>query len=142
MNATESLSDPSYIEIGSLQIRVLRILWRRGSGTVHEVLEEFPSEDRPAYTTVLHVLRTLEKRGLAVHLAENRQHRYRPTVGADTVEAGVLQGLLSRVFSGSAQRLVARLLEATPIEPGELESIRQLIDQREAELARKGGSDA
>jgi hypothetical protein len=53
----------SYSDIGSLQIRVLRILWERGDGTVHEVLEAFPPGDRPAYTTVLNVLRTLERRG-------------------------------------------------------------------------------
>src|SRR6059058_288293 len=113
-----------YSEIGSLQIRVLRILWRRGDGTVHEVLEEFPAPDRPAYTTILHVLRTLERRGLVAHTKENRQHRYRPLAREDDVEAGVICSLLSRVFAGSAPRLVARLLEATPLDPRELEKIR------------------
>src|ERR687894_768036 len=110
----------SYSDIGSLQIRVLRILWQRGTGTVHEVLEAFPAHDRPAYTTVLHVLRTLERRGLVAHTKQNRQHRYRPLVQADDVEAGALHALLSRVFSGSAERLVARLLEAAPMDPHEL----------------------
>lgn len=122
-------------DIGSLQIRVLRILWKRGDGTVHEVLEEFPAAERPAYTTILHVLRTLERRGLVAHVKQQRQHRYRPLVQADEVETGVVQSLLSRVFSGSAHRLVARLLETAPIDPDELESIRALIQQREAELA-------
>ena len=127
-------AEAGFSDIGSLQIRVLRILWRRGDGTVHEVLDEFPPGDRPAYTTVLHVLRTLEKRGLVAHQAESRQYRYRPVVEPDAVETGALQGLLSRVFSGSAHRLVARLLEAAPLDPEELDSIRQLIDAREAEL--------
>src|SRR4051812_3008261 len=109
----------SFSEIGSLQIRVLRILWKRGDGTVHEVLDEFPAPERPAYTTILHVLRTLERRGLVAHVKENRQHRYRPLVEADAVEAGVVSSLLSRVFAGSAQQLVARLLEAAPLDPRE-----------------------
>ena len=129
------MSVDNYSDIGSLQIRVLRILWKRGDGTVHEVLEEFPPEDRPAYTTVLHVLRTLERRGLVAHSKQHRQHRFRPLVEADTVESGALQSLLSRVFAGSAQRLVARLLEAEPLDPRELEEIRELIASREAELA-------
>lgn len=128
-------------DIGSLQIRVLRILWMRGDGTVHEVLEAFPAEERPAYTTVLHVLRTLERRGLVAHVKQARQHRYRPVVEADAVEGGVVQSLVSRVFSGSAHRLVARLLETTPIDPRELDSIRRLIDAREAELAESNGGD-
>jgi predicted transcriptional regulator len=122
----------TYSDIGSLQIRVLRILWKRGDGTVHEVLEEFPPGDRPAYTTILQVLRTLERRGLVAHVKQNRQHRYRPLVEADTVEAGAVHSLLSRIFAGSAQRLVARLLEAAPLDPRELENIRHLIESREA----------
>src|SRR6187431_734186 len=125
----------TYADIGSLQIRVLRILWRRGDGTVHEVLEEFPAQDRPAYTTILHVLRTLERRGLVAHTKQNRQHRYRPLVQSDDVEAGAVHSLLARIFSGSAQRLVARLLEAAALEPGELERIRQLIEERESGAA-------
>ena len=123
----------SYSDIGSLQIRVLRILWQRGDGTVHEVREEFPPEERPAYTTVLHVLRTLERRGLVAHTKQNRQHRYRPVVEADEVEAGAVHSLLSRIFAGSAHRLVARLLEAAPLDARELESIHRLIEAREAE---------
>jgi len=129
-----------YSDIGSLQIRVLRILWERGDGTVHEVLDDFPAAERPAYTTILHVLRTLERRGLVAHTKQNRQHRYRPLVQADDVEAGALQSLLSRVFSGSAQRLVARLLEAAPLDPRELDHIRQLIDAREAEAIAPEGT--
>lgn len=128
----------TYTDIGSLQIQVLRILWKRGDGTVHEVLEEFPADDRPAYTTILHVLRTLERRGLVAHTKQNRQHRYRPLVQADDVEAGAVHSLLSRIFSGSAQRLVARLLEATPLDPREIESIHRMIEAREAEIARGG----
>ena len=128
-----------FSDIGSLQIRVLRILWQRGDGTVHEVLDHFPPGDRPAYTTILHVLRTLERRGLVAHTKQNRQHRYQPLVAADTVEAGVVHSLLSRVFSGSAHRLVARLLEAAPMDPRELEHIRQLIDAREAEIDSSDG---
>jgi BlaI family transcriptional regulator, penicillinase repressor len=135
------MSTDSFAEIGSLQIRVLRILWQRGDGTVHEVLEAFPPEGRPAYTTVLHVLRTLERRGLVAHSKQHRQHRYRPLVEADAIETGALQALLSRVFSGSAERLVARLLEAEPLDPEELESIRQMIESREAEIGAAKRSD-
>jgi len=129
----------NYSDIGSLQIRVLRILWQRGDGTVHEVLEAFPPDDQPAYTTVLHVLRTLERRGLVAHTKQNRQHRYRPLVDADAVEAGAIHSLLSRMFSGSAQRLVARLLEAAPLDSRELEGIHRLIEAHEAEVASSPG---
>lgn len=131
----------NYSDIGSLQIRVLRILWQRGNGTVHEVLEAFAPSERPAYTTILHVLRTLERRGLVEHTKEQRQHRYHPLVKADEVELGVVHSLLSRIFSGSAERLVARLLEATPLDRAELEGIRQLIAVHERDSPAADGGN-
>lgn len=128
----------TYSDIGSLQIRVLRILWQRGDGTVHEVLDAFPPGDCPAYTTILHVLRTLERRGLVAHTKQHRQYRYTPLVDADAVEAGAVRSLLARIFSGSAHRLVARLLETAPLDPRELENIRRLIESREDPASRAG----
>ena len=131
----------NYSDIGALQLRVLNMLWHSGDGTVHEVLDAFTPDEKPAYTTILHVLRTLERRGLVSHVKEERQHRFRPVVAPGAVEAGVVHTLLDRVFAGSAQRLVARLLEATPLDAGELEEIRRLIDEREAEMASAGGRE-
>src|SRR5687767_6166975 len=82
-----------YADVGSLQIRVLRILWDRGDGTVHEVLDAFPADVRPAYTTVLHVLRTLERRGFVSHTKQQRQHRFRPLVRPDDVETGAVHSV-------------------------------------------------
>jgi BlaI family transcriptional regulator, penicillinase repressor len=124
-----------YADVGSLQIRVLRILWDRGDGTVHEVLDAFPPNDRPAYTTVLHVLRTLERRGFVSHTKQLRQHRFRPLVRPDDVETGAVHSVLSRIFAGSAQRLVARLLETAPLDEHEIDELRRLIDRHEARTA-------
>ena len=133
-------NDERYTDIGSLQIKIMRILWQRGDGTVYEVLEDFPASDKPAYTTVLHVLRTLERRGLVAHIKESRQHRFRPVVQEDQVEAGAVHSLVSRLFGGSAQRLVATLLQSEPIDAGELDHIKRLIAEREAELKSGSGS--
>ncbi len=126
-----------YADVGSLQIRVLRILWDRGDGTVHEVLEAFPADDRPAYTTILHVLRTLERRGFVSHTKQLRQHRFRPLVRPDDVESGAVHSVLSRIFAGSAQRLVARLLETAPLDESEIDGLRSLIDRHEARAAKE-----
>ena len=129
--ATDEPADGGFADVGSLQIRVLRILWERGNGTVHEVLASFPDRDRPAYTTILHVLRTLERRGMVAHVKQQRQHRFRPLVQPDDVETGAVNSLLSRMFAGSAQRLVARLLETAPLDPAGLEEMRRLIERHE-----------
>src|SRR5260370_10774295 len=60
------------------ELDVMEALWNLGSGTVAEVRARLP--DQLAYTTVLTVLRTLERKGYVGHTGEGRAHRYRPLV--------------------------------------------------------------
>ena len=56
------------------EMDVMNVLWDRGSATVSEVLDELP--DELAYTTVLTILRRLEKKGHVGHDAD-QPHRLR-----------------------------------------------------------------
>lgn len=113
-------------DIGDLQLDALRALWNLGEGTVHEVLSAIPREPAPAYTTVLTVLRSLEKRGLVEHHLPvgERQYRYRPLLSMAGAERVVLEDLLARMFEGCPVRLLARLLE------DERMTVRDLCDMR------------
>ena len=61
-------------ELGALQRRVVEVLWGRGEGTVHQVVDSLVDDQgkKPAYTTVLSVLQKLEKAGWVEHRREGR----------------------------------------------------------------------
>ena len=64
-------------ELGTLQRRVMEVLWDRQEATVHDVREALAEEERrPAYTTVLSVLQKLEKAGWVAHRREGRTYVY------------------------------------------------------------------
>jgi predicted transcriptional regulator len=117
--------------LGELQLRVLEYLAERGEGTVYAVLECFPEAERPRYTTILTVLRGLEKKGLAEHRVQDRQHVFRPAVDLAEVKRGVVQDLLARVFGGSPRDLVATLFEAEAVTPEIAQELRALLEERE-----------
>jgi len=119
-------------DLGELQLRVLEALNRVGEGTVYDVLDEFPQAERPRYTTVLTVLRSLEKRGLAAHRTEGRTYHFSPRVGPTQVRTRVLRDVLERVFRGSHRELVASLLDADSVTPEVLAELKGLIAEREA----------
>ncbi|MBI2325428.1 MAG: BlaI/MecI/CopY family transcriptional regulator [Chloroflexi bacterium] len=50
--------------LGSLQSQTLGILSRRGPSTVREVVDAFPKNERPAYTTAMTILVKLHEKGL------------------------------------------------------------------------------
>jgi len=117
--------------LGELQLQVLEVLERIGEGTVYEVMAQFPEAQRPKYTTVLTVLRSLEKKGLAAHRSEGRTFVFRPATEAGQVRSQVLRDVLTRVFGGSHSELVVSLLDSDEVTAEELAEIRRLV-------ARKG----
>lgn len=118
--------------LGELQIAVLNVLWVRHPATVTEVLAELPLERKPAYTTVLTVLRNLEKRGLVRHEAASgaRMFRYRPLVTVQDVRDDILQDVLNRLFAGSPAVLIKHLLETEGFSPAELQDIQRALRLR------------
>lgn len=117
-------------QLGELQIQLLKLLWKRGNGTVHDLLADWPDDDPPAYVTILTVLRRLEKRGLLAHDTRDRSFVYRPLVSEGEVQRDLLGDLVERVFD-SPSTLLSRLVDIDQIPMAELERMRQIIEARE-----------
>lgn len=129
------------------ELDVMSILWRRGSGTVAEVQEEL--SDPLAYTTVLTVLQTLEEKGHVRHEEEGRAYRYFPTVEVEEAGGSALGRILDKIFHGSAETLLARLVSEEDLSDEELRRMRRLLERRltggepgEPETPAAGEADA
>jgi BlaI family penicillinase repressor len=120
-------------ELGPLQIELLKLLWKRGSATVQDLLDEWPHPNPPAYVTILTVLRRLEKRGFLAHDMQGRAFVYRPLHGEQEIKGTLVDDLVKRLF-GSPSNLVSGLLAEQPFTLSELGHIRQLVDKKETEL--------
>ncbi len=59
------------------------------------------------------------------------KHVYKAAVTAESTEKQIVGDMLDKVFSGSAQRLVMRLLSSKQVTAEELKKIRQFLDQME-----------
>lgn len=123
-------------ELGELQLLVMNALWILKRATVAEVQEALPGERRPAYTTVLTVLRNLEKRGMVAHepVPGSRMYRYRPLVSAHDTRSDILQEVLERLFAGSPTLLITHLLQTEAFGPEELREIRHVVDTQERKV--------
>jgi BlaI family penicillinase repressor len=112
-------------ELGELQLTVMKVLWARGRGSVHEVLDALPADPAPAYTTVLTVLRNLERRGLVTHdpVPGSRMFAYRPLVTPQEARTERLHELLYHWYESSPLLLIKHLIH-----------IGELTDEERAEL--------
>jgi predicted transcriptional regulator len=108
--------------------RVMDTLWRLGSATVADASAGI-GKPALAYTTVLTVLRTLERKGYVRHRAEGRAYVYEPAVDRDAVRRDVVGYVLQQFFDGSPRALLVNLLESESVDQAELRRLRALIDK-------------
>lgn len=110
------------------ELDVMSVLWDRGPSTVAEVRQAL--DDQLAYTTVLTVLRILEEKGYAAHTTEGRAHRYRPLVERAAAGGSALRRLTDRLFGGSPELLLTRLVDDEDLTEEELRRMRDLLADR------------
>ena len=56
------------------ELRVMKVLWERGSGTVQQVLDSMEEKPALAYNSVLTTIRILERKGYLKHIKDGRAH--------------------------------------------------------------------
>ena len=133
---------PGY-RLTELQLEIMNVLWERGEVSVGDVRAALkPSRDL-AHTTVSTLLTRLEKKGIVRHRAEGRQYLYSPAVEAARVQRYVMRGLskmMDQLFGGDLTHAVSHLLSKSDIDEDDLARVKELIEQKEAELReRRGG---
>ncbi len=111
------------------ELRIMNVLWDRGSATVHEVLEALPAKPALAYNSVLTIVRILEKKGYAKHVKDQRAHVYLPQVDRKDATRFEVRHLVSRFFGDSREQLVLNVLEESGIDADELDRVRQLLER-------------
>ncbi|MFQ5810725.1 MAG: BlaI/MecI/CopY family transcriptional regulator [Armatimonadota bacterium] len=116
------------------ELDVMSLVWENGSATVAEVLDGL-GEDL-AYTTVLTVLRSLEAKGAVRHDPEGKAYRYYPRIRPSKIGDRSLKRLLDKVYQGSRELLIARLVSDRDVSAEELKRIRRLLNARLKEIER------
>ncbi len=113
------------------ELDVMSILWRLGSGTVREVREAMKNDldEDLGYTSVLKFLQVLEKKGHVRHEQEGRAYRYHPTVDAMDAGRTAMGRVVDKIFHGSSEAALARLVEDRPPSLDEARRMRKLLDQ-------------
>jgi BlaI family transcriptional regulator, penicillinase repressor len=112
------------------ELKLLGILWERGSATVRELFEAVNEERPVVYTGVLKLLQIMTEKGLVERDERERAHVYRAAVSQAETERRLLRELSERFFAGSAARLALRALQMEKASDEELEAVRQLIEKK------------
>jgi predicted transcriptional regulator len=119
-------NDPVVRYLGDKQATVMAILWKRGSGTVREVLDDMPAA--VAYTTVMTMMVRLYERDLLTRQHEGRGYRYRPRKSRDEFVSDLAGSLLGRLVDDFGDAALARIVEAADeLDPSRASALRRRV---------------
>ena len=121
---------PLEIRLGRLGLQIMNVVWDKGTATVYDVKEAISRGRKPAYTTILTMMRKLEGKGYLEHEVDERTYVYRATISRQEARQSLLGDLLERVFEGSPSLLVNSLVEQNKVTDEELREIQRLISRR------------
>jgi BlaI family transcriptional regulator, penicillinase repressor len=121
------------------ELRLMNLLWQKGSATVQQLLEALPRKLALAYNSVLTTVRVLEKKGYVRHVKDGRAHIFVPLVGKAEASRFEVRHLLNRFFRNSHEALVLNILEDQSIDAEALRRMRELLrsDNNQPEPAKK-----
>ena len=109
------------------ELRLMKILWRRGESAVNDLVAAMPDGEILAYNSVLTTIRILEQKGYVDHRQEGRAFVYRPCVAEEEASRSEVRHLMSRFFGNSRERLLLSLLDGAEISPKELKRLKEAI---------------
>ena len=118
----------------------MRVLWDRARATVGEVVDGLDGSEKPAYNSVLTILRILERKGVVTHEKDGRAFVYLPIVGRSQAQRSAVSHLLSRFFNGSPEALVLDLLGHDGVDEAERSRVRDLLERAGHQLPEQPDS--
>ena len=105
-----------------------------GGVTVAELRDELGRNGRElAHTTVATLLRILVEKGFVTQLPGDRPFRYEPARSFEEVSGTLLGDMIERVFGGSRERLLVRLVGERKLTRRERAVLEEILGETKAE---------
>jgi BlaI family transcriptional regulator, penicillinase repressor len=116
-----------------LELQIMETLWTRGSASIREIQEDFPQEDRPAYTTIQTTVYRLEiKKAVRRVKKVGNFHIFEAAVSRDHAQRKLVDELLA-LFGGRTQPVMAHLIESGRLTLADVKEAEKVLRKLEKE---------
>jgi BlaI family transcriptional regulator, penicillinase repressor len=126
------MARPPAKDLTERELEVMHVFWSMGELTAAEARDELSKGSRDlAYTTVATQVRILVDKAFLVATNEDRPFRYRASRTYEDVSRRLLGDLLDRVFRGSREQLLVRLMEQDTLSIEERARLAEILRETE-----------
>ena len=124
------MARPAAKDLTERELEVMHVFWNHGEATAAEARDRLAAAglDR-AYTTVATLVRILFEKGFLEPVNDERPFRYRPCRSYEEVSGRLLGDVLERVFGGSREQLLVRLVEQRKLTARERAVLEEVLKE-------------
>lgn len=112
------------------ELEIMKVVWEFGTATVRDVYETLLTRRKIAYTTVMTMMKIMEDKKYLKRRLEGRAYVYEGTRPKKQMIREMVSEFINRVFNGSAEPLVAHLVEERRLSDKELKKITKIIREK------------
>jgi len=114
-------------ELTKLEEEIMQVMWKIGKGFANDIMAAIP-EPKPAYNTVLTIVRILEKKGFVGYDAYGKAHQYYPLISKEDYSKQILTGVVKNYFNNSFRNLVSAFADGKNLTLKDLEELKKMIN--------------
>lgn len=125
-------------DLGPVEYKLLRILWKRQPATARQVLDEYNagSPRRLKYTTVMTLLTRMAEKGVLDVDRERQPFTFSPCVSREQMLGQRIREFVETFFDGQPLDLALRLVEEADLDDSSLRRLEERLEQQRRERER------
>ena len=129
---------PRKLKITKVEWEIMECVWKLGNKvSARDVHSKLFPEGGKAYTTIQTILNTLHKKEMLKCEKIGMVNFYTPVKSRKSMMKAELSGIASQMFQGSVPALANFLIDTNNLELKEIESIKELLNEKEKKLRSK-----
>jgi BlaI family transcriptional regulator, penicillinase repressor len=122
------MARPKAKELTERELEIMHVFWEQGELSIADLQAQLAETGRElAYTTVATLVKILHEKSYIKQTNDSRPFRYRPSKSFREVSGKLLKDVLQRVFGGSREALLVRLMEQNELSAKEREVLKRLM---------------
>jgi BlaI family penicillinase repressor len=113
------------------ELEVIKLLWKDAPLTVSEIRNKLTKKPLPAYTSLLTLVKAMEKKGYIKYQKSGKAYSYSPVLKQENFLLSEVKRIANRLFGGSPGDLVLNLVEREQLTEEEIISLKKLLKEKE-----------
>jgi Predicted transcriptional regulator len=124
------MADIDFKELTKAELELMHIVWDKKEAILSEIVDGYPLENRPAYTTISTIVRILVNKGFLKYKTYGKVHLYSAAISKDNYKKNFLNNTLSSLFNNSPVELVSYLSNQGTLSAAQYQELKDLIEKK------------